>query len=244
MSILGSRSPFQHSVETVTTRRRYIRDKRTEQFLGMVRKTVRERCDLWPLGTELWRAQLGCDFKYWCIDSVWPGRDYVPYPADRMKPKRERAAEGRANPKGIPFLYLATDYDTAIGEVRPWVGSCVSVGLFRTSRKLKLVNCVTDPNVLSRIDKMSMAEQDEAIAWLSLDRAFAAPVDRADDVADYVPTQIIAELLKKHRFDGIVYRSQLGKGHNVALFDLDAAELTECHVSCVKSIELVSGKVS
>src|ERR1039458_6332974 len=36
-----------------------------------------------------------------------------------MKPKPEKAKEGRVNPKGIPCLHLATHEDTAMSEVRP-----------------------------------------------------------------------------------------------------------------------------
>jgi hypothetical protein len=43
-----------------------------------------------------------------------------------------------------------------------------------------------------------------------------------------VPTQILAEVFRAHGFDGIVYRSLLGEGLNVALFDCKAAELINC----------------
>ena len=55
-------------------------------------------------------------------------------------------------------------------------------------------------------------------------------------MADYVPTQIIAELFKVSGFDGIAYRSSLGHGHNIALFDLDAAKLINCFLFEVKKI--------
>jgi hypothetical protein len=58
----------------------------------------------------------------------------------------------------------------------------------------------------------------------------------SDDIADYVPTQIVAELFKANNFDGVAYRSSLGDGHNVALFDLDMAELVSCFLFQVKSI--------
>ena len=38
----------------------------------------------------------------------------------------------------------------------------------------------------------------------------------------------MAELFKTNGFDGIAYRSWLGPGHNVALFDLGAANLSSC----------------
>lgn len=70
-----------------------------------------------------------------------------------------------------------------------------------------------------------------------IDKAFAKPVNPSDDIADYVPTQIIAELFKSEGFDGITYRSSLGDGHNIALFDLDVAELINCFLFEVKSVK-------
>jgi len=245
MSIFKLGGRFEDFAEFVTQRRRYIRDRMTEDFLKMVRQTAEKRCDRLSPGMGLWRAQLGCSWKtYSAEDGSVVTQNPVPYGLDRMKPLRERATEGRANPKGIPFLYLATDCDTAIGEVRPWIGSYVSVGLFKVCRELRLVNCVADPQMLlEEVDKKSTPE-DEAFAWLSIDLAFAKPVDRTDDAADYVPTQIIAELFKKHKFDGLIYRSQLGNGRNIALFDLDAVRFVEPHLFHVRHITLDSGKVS
>lgn len=65
----------------------------------------------------------------------------VPYPVDRMKPRRDRTKEGRANPKGIPYLYTANDKETAIAEVRPWIGAYVSIAELKVVRPLTIVNC-------------------------------------------------------------------------------------------------------
>ncbi len=65
----------------------------------------------------------------------------VPHSRERMKPLKDRAPEGRINPKGIPCLYLATERDTALSEVRPWIGSLNSVGQFKTSRNLVVIDC-------------------------------------------------------------------------------------------------------
>lgn len=57
------------------------------------------------------------------------GNDEIPcaYSPDRMTPRRNIASEGRANPKGLPCLYLATDKETAMSEVRPWINSTISI---------------------------------------------------------------------------------------------------------------------
>ena len=51
-------------------------------------------------------------------------------------------------------------------------------------------------------------------------------------------TQVLAELFRSGGFDGIAYASSLGDGHNVALFDLDAAVLSGCGLYQVKAMDL------
>ena len=69
----------------------------------------------------------------------------------------------------------------------------------------------------------ALSERERSV-WTDIDLGFAEPVDRRDDVADYAPTQIIAELFKLNSYDGVKYRSALSNtGHNVALFDIEAA---------------------
>ena len=88
----------------------------------------------------LWRAQLGVDctpFEDESDEEV--GGQPIGFSRARMKPVAEYAREGRANSSGIPVLYLASTEKTAISEVRPWVGSEVSVAQFRVTRQLNAI---------------------------------------------------------------------------------------------------------
>jgi hypothetical protein len=161
-----------------------------------------------------------------------------------MKPLTDRAHDGRANPKGIPCLYLATQAETAISEVRPWIGSYVSVGQFKLLRPVEIIDCSRE-----RLDHMfyweePSPEEVEKAVWSDIDRAFAEPMTRSDDTADYVPTQILAELFKREGFGGVAYKSRFGeRGYNVALFDVDAADLINCGLARVESIKFNSKDV-
>ena len=161
----------------------------------------------------------------------------VPFPAEGMKPTPANwNSEGRADPRGISYLYLATNRDTAIGEVRPWRGALVSVAEFRIRKDLKIVDC----GKFHAIEKFTPGgdmSSDEAM-WLTIDRAFAKPVGRGDDVAEYIPTQILAEFFKVNGYDGIGYKSVVRRdGVNVALFDPDNAELASCALVKVSGIK-------
>jgi hypothetical protein len=52
----------------------------------------------------------------------------------------------------------------------------------------------------------------------------------------------IAEYFRVHGFDGIAYRSLLGDGHNIPLFDLDTADLIECRLFRVKAVTFESAE--
>ena len=159
-----------------------------------------------------------------------------------MKPLRDRAREGRANPQGIPYLYLSTRKETALTEVRPWLGSLISIAQFKTVRDLTIVDFSTDERPRrGRNWSLPRKEWDKAV-WYEIDPAFRQPITLEGDIpSDYAPTQVIAEFFKANGFDGIAYQSAFqdasGKGHNIALFDPDAAELINCGLEKAKRID-------
>jgi len=215
-------------------RSRYIYPPEIQRFLQTVLETAKERVETIHKDSILWRAQLGHD---WREESEDVGKVEAPHPPKRMCPLSEKAIEGRANPKGIPYLYLASNRETALAEVRPWIGSYISVGQFKILRELRVVNCTTNGKGFIYFFKEPPAKERAEAAWGAIDRAFAKPVTQSEDVADYAPTQAIAELFKTNGFDGIAYRSSLGKGHNIALFDVQAAEIISCHLFEVRNIK-------
>jgi RES domain len=62
--------------------------------------------------------------------------------------------------------------------------------------------------------------------------------DQGIMVAEYAPTQVLAEVFRNAGFDGVVYGSKLGKGKTIAIFDLTAAELVNCHLYRVEGVNL------
>lgn len=210
----------------VARMRRYVRTPESTAFLEAVARTCALREKTIPEGWIARRAQLGHDWRF--EEQI---QDEVPaaYPPKRMKPLADRAYEGRVNAKGIPCLYLATKRDTAISEVRPWIGSLVSVGQFRIERTLRVVDCsLHHASKIFYLDEPPVAEREQAV-WSYIDRAFSEPMTRSDDTAEYAATQVLAELFRDRGYDGVIYKSAFGEeGFNVAIFDLDAATLLNC----------------
>lgn len=130
---------------------RYFWTAEVHDFLAAVLASSARHCANWRAGQVLYRAQLGHDWRQGSEGE--PDRLPTAYPPKRMYPMVDSASEGRANPKGIPYLYLATNEDTAMAEVRPWAGSLVSLGSFLTTRDIRMVQLPPKkrrPSVLSR----------------------------------------------------------------------------------------------
>jgi hypothetical protein len=222
---------------------RYIRSPEVEAFLETVLATSEPRRIEIPKGRLFWRAQVGHAWRPMNSDSD----DEIPsaHPPARMKPLAGRAADGRANPRGIPCLYLATTKEAAMSEVRPWMGSYVSVGQFRIKRALTVIDCARQYGErpfffdLNDYNREPSPEVRSKAVWAHIDRAFAEPMTRSDDLADYAPTQILAELFKRAGAEGVVYKSNFGEdGFNMALFDPDAADLVNCGLFEVESVQM------
>lgn len=208
-------------------RSRYLRSKSGEKFLGAVADTCKARLERIPAGAEFWRAQIGHD---WTSDA--DGRRISgPHPETRMRPWQDRAYEGRVNAKGIPCLYLATTREVAMSEVRPWIGSILSVARFSLGRDVTVVDCSKYHGFDAPNDDLTGLDELNEKVWAHIDYAFSRPVTRSDNTAEYAATQIIAEVFRSEGYDGVIYKSAFATtGYNIALFDLDAALQTESYL--------------
>ena len=229
--------------------RRYVWDSKQQAFLDTVLATSKDRGVMIKANTIFYRAQLGTDYR-----SVRDQHGYeiveeaCGFGAERMKPLANRAKEGRINPAGIPMLYLASSEQTAISEVRPWLGSVISVAQVSILRELRAVDLSRGHGALSvghlTLDELEEskpvdARKREKAVWIDIDNAFSQPVERSDDAADYVPTQILAELFRDAGFDAVIYRSQFGeKGYNIALFNVEDADVINCAPYRIEGIDL------
>lgn len=238
---------------------RYILDEEDRDFLQTVLATNRGRDVILKEGTILYRAQKGVDVINQVDDEGnWIGEDTWAFGAKRMKPFADRAREGRANPTGIPVLYVGSTIKTAVSEVRPWVGAEISVAECRLLRPLRTIDLSKGHGKSALVGPIfnhlvngtaPSAKEIENAVWTDIDNAFSQPVTQTDDRADYAPTQILAELFRNAGYDAIGYKSLFGDtekrgGFNIAVFDPDAVEISSCAPFQVKSIEVVAEQSS
>src|SRR3989304_8865995 len=236
MSIFKSWRSYHHFERIVKRQMRYFFDSDIGDFLSTILETAKSRVKKINAEAILWRSQLGHDWEPYYEENEYIGDIPCPYHTERMKPLKESATEGRANPKSIPYLYLSTDKNTAMAEVRPWIGSYISLAQFKLLKDVNIINCTTHTKGTVWYFEEPSPEEREIAVWRDIDKAFSSPITQNENSADYAPTQIIAELFKNRGFNGIAYRSYLGKGHNIALFNLEVADLINCTLFQVKEI--------
>lgn len=155
-------------------------------------------------------------------------------------PPGNLASHGRANPAGIPYLYMASDIKTAISEIRPHTGEMAGVAEFLFVGDLSLVD-LRDPR--STVSPFMLADESEVAALVGdisflehLGDELTRPVLPSSAAVDYVPSQYLCEFIKNCGYHGVMYSSSVSSGLNVALFCQDKAEVqsvSQCRVDRV-----------
>jgi len=242
-AIFASWNSFWAFERAVRFNSRFLHDEEVLAFLQAITDSTAKRSTTINPAKALWRAQLGHDWRERTQDeATWD--EPAPFSEGRMKPLRYSAHEGRVNPRGIPCLYVASDKETAVAEVRPWVGALVSVAQMSTSRELHLVNFTDghDTNLDFHVEQPVPAIREETV-WRNIGRAFSSPVANDPGIAEYVRTQVLAEHFRKQKYDGVAYKSKMGPGFNIALFDLDALEGVDLRLYPVSAVKYEIGEI-
>lgn len=164
------------------------------------------------------------------------------FPTNKMgNPPKELATGGRANPKGISYLYVADVVETSLYETRASLFDYVTVGEFRLKEDLKILN-LRNP----KDDPIPWAENEAIEDFLTyvpfiqtLQKEISLPIRKRDKQLDYIPTQYISEFIKSLGFDGVEYQSSLYKdGYNLAIFNPEKLECIATKVYEIENIEL------
>lgn len=148
-------------------------------------------------------------------------------------PPYSLSTHGRANPKGIPYLYVATNELTCIAEIRPWVGEIITLAKITPLSSIKVIDLSISTTIESPFLVKDLRNSVEALNLINqLSKELSKPVSPNDSYLEYIPTQFLAESIKQLGYDGLVYRSSLGNEKNVVFFDPQKIETT--HVKQVK----------
>lgn len=154
------------------------------------------------------------------------------------KPLAEKCSGGRANPQGIPYLYLSTDTETTLYETRATYLDYVTIGTFRLREEIKVVKLRTveilSPFEVDIFDKLLFQP-----FLKGLENELSKPLRRFDSDLDYLPTQYLCEFIKHMGFDGVEYGSAMKKGGiNLAIFDDSKFECFEKSIVEINNIDI------
>ena len=182
--------------------------------------------------TEWYRARVG-DKNGYKIEDMGP-------------PPPEKSTAGRANPAGIPYLYLANDPATALAEVRPMPGSYVTVAKFRkisgVFADLRAPKASISPLGLKSAEHMQNLAN--LIPFLErLGKELSTPILPQDTDRRYVPLQYFSEFLKSLNFKGVLFKSSIESGVNLTMFRYEELAASSVEVHIVDSVKIETKKL-
>ena len=156
---------------------------------------------------------------------------FVPPPKDTR--------DMRANYRYIPYLYCANNPYISLVEVRPSLGSLVSVATIEVKEPIRLL----DFTVQQKPSQMTDAKKN---LFLDLSMLYSSPVSNTDDILDYIPTQYIAEYVKSKGYDGIAFSSSLvpeineqrPERFNIVIFNYNKCFAKKSNLISVSGVEI------
>jgi hypothetical protein len=159
--------------------------------------------------------------------------DFIVYRARRGKysdendirkpnPKRVFIDDGRCNPRGISYFYVAGNEITAIHEVRPEINNIVSIGMFKSKDCLRICNFNSINLLEKELFKRPILTEDERCLLEIILNEISKPLN-SKEILEYIPIQYIVEYIKQYfkegSFDGFAFDSSFNTGKNYVFFD-------------------------
>lgn len=172
------------------------------------------------------------------------------YTSNNMSaPPKELSTAGRANPSGIPYLYLCEEEETTLYEVRALYLDEATIGTFQLAdegQPIKIID-FTSSSLLSLYGAYSAGDFpiELIMAMTLLKRTISGdlskPIRRYDTENEYIPTQFLCEYIRDVMgYDGIKYYSALRpKEANVVIFSPDKMRCTSVKKVRVKKNNMI-----
>jgi RES domain-containing protein len=217
-----------------------------EEIIKILKKYVQNCSRTVNKGQAFFRARIGFEDKKRSILGGFEGEMvFVPYSHSKIgAPPPSLAGFGRINRAGVSYLYCASDKYTAISEIRPHPGDVVSIGKFLLNKDC-LIFDLTESQFLNFYNS---DEKLDAFKQLNTITELLQKVIPPSERQAYNITQLIADCIRKLDFEGILFPSSVGQGHNLVMFnpknmnytyeDAEVAEVSEVkyEVLCRKNL--------
>jgi hypothetical protein len=159
---------------------------------------------------------------------------------EMMCPPFHLAGGGRANPLGIPYLYLSDNAETVLYEVRASYLDELSIGVFQLKEELKSVKIVdfTEDTPLFQ-ENVSRTIKSKLLRD-KISRDLSKPMRRYDSEIEYIPTQFICEFIRIYTgASGIRFSSSLHPtGKNIVMFNQELMDCKQVFLKKINSMNL------
>jgi len=160
-------------------------------------------------------------------------------------PHKTKVEDGRANPLGIPYLYLSKSIETTLYEIRAFYLDEVSVGEFKIKddEEIILVDFTFSTGAFFNVGHILDYTKSMLLKRL-ISADLSKPMRRYDSKLEYIPTQFICEFIRYiTNADGIQFNSSLHKGgKNIVLFVQDKVECISVALHRVTNVEIKAQK--
>ncbi|MFM5537232.1 RES family NAD+ phosphorylase [Aeromonas veronii] len=168
-------------------------------------------------GCCFYRARQGYNEEKVSVSFDFATRNhYKPHSGDAIgAPPPHLAGAGRINRVGVSYFYCATDIHTAITEIRPHPGDCVSIGKFQLNCDVNLFDLADDKLIHFYLSDKELDNYTQLLALSKIMNKVVPPSERQH----YSITQLVADCIRKMGFDGILFKSTVGHGDNIVIFD-------------------------
>ncbi len=194
-----------------------------------------------------WDSFFNTQFELKPIDNLYRARVHhqsglQAYNTDKMmSPEPNMVSGGRANPLGIPYLYLSDNSETVLYEVRASYLDELSIATFHLKKKYNSVKIVdfTEETSLFQPTKINETIKAKLLRDI-ISQDLSKPMRRYDTEIEYIPTQFICEFIKVFTgASGIRFSSSLHpRGKNIVIFDQKIMRCDEVELRKVNRMKL------
>lgn len=169
--------------------------------------------------------------------------DNTSYTGEQMgAPPKHLASHGRANPAGIPYLYLASTAQTAVSEIRPHTGEKITIAQLIINEPQIIADLRHPKKTISPFligDEEKIKKTRNYINFLEeLGNELTRPVLPRSAAFDYAPSQYLCEFIKNCNYTGVMYSSSVGDGFNLALFNPNSSTVTNIFQQTVARVSV------
>jgi hypothetical protein len=170
------------------------------------------------------------------------------FPIENMSaPCKSKATAGRANPMGIPYLYLSDNKKTILHEIRALYLDEITIGTFTKNENIQeglLISDFTQLETLYHPNEINNRIKSILLKRL-ISKDLSKPLRRYDSDLEYIPTQFICEFIKIYtNVQGIKFKSSLHNlGSNLVLFNPDAMICRNVKKSQISKVDINSEEI-